>query len=47
MSLWASVNSAASLLGTPVEMYFYGSMFIYCSKLKKNFFVFFDIINNI
>lgn len=32
MSLWASVNSAIAFLGAPVEMYFYGSMFIYYSK---------------
>lgn len=39
MSLWASINSAASFLGTPVEMYFYGTMFIYCSKLVRHSFL--------
>ena len=32
LSLWASANSAIAFLGAPVEMYFYGSMFIYYSK---------------
>ncbi|UJR34606.1 hypothetical protein I4U23_027382 [Adineta vaga] len=30
MSLLASITSAASLLGMPVEIYYYGTMFIYC-----------------
>ncbi|CAF3688889.1 unnamed protein product [Rotaria sp. Silwood1] len=30
MSLLASLTSAASLLGMPVEVYYYGTMFIYC-----------------
>ncbi|CAF1238617.1 unnamed protein product [Adineta ricciae] len=30
MSLLASITSAASLLGMPVEIYYYGTMFVYC-----------------
>ncbi|CAF0741628.1 unnamed protein product [Adineta steineri] len=30
MSLLASLTSAASLLGVPVEIYYYGTMFVYC-----------------
>ena len=32
ISLLASLTSAASLLGMPVEIYYYGTMYVYCSK---------------
>jgi len=34
-SLLASLTSAASLLGMPVEIYYYGTMFVYCSMLQN------------
>lgn len=41
MSLFASLTSAASLLGVPVEIYYFGTMFVYCGKIHS-FFSFFE-----
>ncbi len=42
MSLMATLTSAASLLGTPTDVYYYGTMFIYYGKyfVKINYFLF-------
>jgi hypothetical protein len=34
MTLLASVTTAGSLLGLPVEIYYYGTMFVYCGMLQ-------------
>ena len=35
MSLFATLMSAAFLLGMPVEVYYYGTMFIYCGTFPR------------
>jgi hypothetical protein len=44
MSLLASINSAASLLGAPVEVYYFGTMLVYVSMLSN---IYFYVINSI